>query len=66
MRYYPIKLNLQGTKKVLSGELWLTLKDTLDGEKLKGRIEPGSLVTLLSGEGHFLAQGYFNPEVYFC
>ncbi|MEZ0344501.1 MAG: hypothetical protein ABWJ99_06860, partial [Caldimicrobium sp.] len=66
MKYYPIKLNFEGTKKVFSGGLWLTLKDTLEGERLKEKIEPGSLVTLLTKEGHFLAQAYFNPKVYYC
>lgn len=66
MRYYPIRLNFEGTKKVFSGGLWLTLKDTLEGEKLKEKIEPGSLVTLLTKEGLFLAQAYFNPKVYYC
>ncbi len=66
MKYYPIKLNLEGIKKVLSGELWLTLKDTLEGQILREKIEPGTLVTLLSKEGHFLAQAYFNPNVYYA
>lgn len=65
MRYHPIKLNSQGVQKVLSGELWLTLRDTLEKEKLKEKIEPGSLVSLLSKEGHFLGQAYFNPTSYF-
>jgi len=65
MKYLPLKLNPQGVKKVISGELWLTLRDCLSAEKVK-EIEPGSLVSLYTKEGHFLAQAYLNPRAHFA
>ncbi len=63
MNYPKIRLHKEGTFKILRGELWLTLKDTKNGQALAESLPPGSLVSLLSEEGYFLAQAFFNPKV---
>ncbi len=65
MSYPEIKLKERGVKKVIRGALWLTKEDSLQPEKIETQIEPGSLVSLYTQEGHFLAQAYYNPRVFY-
>lgn len=40
----------------------MTEEDFEDPEKVKEKIEPGSLVSLFSRDNHFLAQAFYNPH----
>lgn len=64
MLYPQVKLNINGLKNFLRGHLWLTQKDLENPDKIK-EIPSGSLVSIYSPEGYFLAQAYFNPHSYY-
>ncbi len=65
MRYPPVKLNPQGLKNFIQGRIWFTLGEIESYDKVKDSIEPGSLVSIYSRDGHFLGQGYFNPHSFY-
>lgn len=65
MLYPEIKLNPKGLKKFFKGHLWLTQGDIENIDRFKKEITPGSLVSIHSPEGYFLAQAYFNPHSYY-
>lgn len=65
--YPQIRLNKRGVKKVLQGKLWLTPDDCSGSRNyLLEEIIPGSLVTLVSETGDFLAQAYCNPKAFYA
>ncbi len=66
MNYPRVILTKEGVGKVLKGYLWLTLKEVKSAKVLLENIPEGSLVSLYSEEGYFLAQAYFNPKVRYC
>lgn len=65
MNYPVITLNKTGIKRYLNNHLWFTFKEILHFEKVKEKIEPGSLVNVISEENNFLGCGYFNPKSYY-
>lgn len=66
MNYPRVILTKEGVGKVLKGYLWLTLNEVKSVKALLENISAGSLVSLYSEEGYFLAQAYFNPKVRYC
>lgn len=65
MKYPNIILNSRGLKKFLKGALWFT-KEDISSKQTCLSIEPGEVVSIYSEDGYFLAQGYFNPKVFFA
>jgi 23S rRNA (cytosine1962-C5)-methyltransferase len=66
MKYPKVVVNRKGVEKVLKRYLWLTLDEVKSAKSQLEQIPKGSLVSLYSEEGYFLAQGYFNPKVKYC